>query len=323
MIDTIKLTARHEYYGKEMLQEIADSLPMPLRYKEQSNGQPSYIGKLPMQHKPMSITIANGIICVIGSLCKAAYGNNFDTLQHQQIIATLHHIADTCGIPLREWIVNRMDVGTNMLMSKPPISYLHRFGEISRYKRLPMSIDGLLYKQERKQFAVYDKIAEAKSKRHAIPAKYIGCNILRLEARAMRGSTSVKDAYHLNTTVTAEMLCDASFYSDVIVNHYLNFLDNIHFVYDMDINIEKLTSLKEVDRMGRAAIIEKAGGITNLLQLIDRRRREGAITKKQASDLRRTFNAVVKEDADILLPSNEISELQAKMQEIPSNILNR
>lgn len=319
MIDTIALQAKHDYFEADMLQAFVDSLPlMSLRYV--GDVMPKYEGLLTMNKGSLKVTISPYFVSVYGSLCKSICGNNFITLSHSTIVDALRSVEDVFCIPLSEWIVTRLDVANNFLMDKPTICYMSRFGTLAHYKHLPMSDNGVYYKQTSREVNIYDKIADAKHKRQGIPPNFCDRNVLRIELRAKRGKRSVKETFKLPAPMTAAMLCDLAFYAAVIVDGYVNLLKSINYVNDMEINLNHLTTLKEVDRMGRAALIEKAGGINEMLQLIDRRRSEGAITRKQASDLRRTFKAISNHD-EVLLPNADVAELQAKIEATPYSVL--
>lgn len=311
-----------EYMSAKTLQQFVDSLPFELRKRQPRDvGMPPYYGdKINLCVGKVYAQINYRGITIDGSLCKAIFGNNFETLPHDAIVYALNEIADMFCVPLDQWVVTRLDVGTNLLMDKQPISYLHHFGELSRYDQKPTPQKSTLYyTQTTRKVSIYDKIAEAIDKKQVIPQCYADKNVLRLETSALKGQRSVMNAYKLPEPLTAAQLCDCEFYANTIVSTYINVIQSIKIIQDMEININQLTTLKTVDQMGRAAIIEKAGGITNLLQTIDRRRANGEITKKQASDLRRTFRKVA-ETSNLLLPSDEVAELNSKIEALPDAV---
>lgn len=320
MIDTITLQAKHRYNEYSELQAYKDSLPIDLR--DVGSTMPIYKGRMALTKgcTTLQVTITPYTIKVNGSICKATYGNNFITMPHSRIIEVLLQIADTFGIPLHEWNITRLDVAANLIMAKPPKNYYDRFGTLAYYEQTPITTMGVYYQQKHREVNVYDKTEEAARKRERIPAEYCDLNVLRIEHRAKRGQRNVMQAYKQSEPINAAMLCNVDYYANIIVYGFMKLILSINFINDMEINLNHLTTLKEVDRMGRAALIEKAGGIANMLRVIDRRRAEGAITKKQASDLRRTFKAIAQHDA-ILLPNEDAAELQAKITNASNEIL--
>lgn len=320
MIDTMYMQARHDYFNPTMLQAYADSLP--IEFKDKGEGVPRYAGKLKLEHGTLTVTLTINYVRIVGSLCKAVNGNNFVMLQHSQLVDTLELIADVFGLPLEVWHITRIDVATNLLMSKPPVCYMNVFGNLQYYRHLPMQEYGVYYKQMHREVNIYDKIAEAKRKRERVPNEFADLNVLRIECRAKNGARNVRDAYKLNEAMTAAMLCNKDFFENVIVLKYLNLILSITLLNDMEININNLNSLKDIDKMGRAALIEKAGGITMMLQLIDRQRAKGAITRKQASDLRKAFKKIAQDEA-LLLPNDEARELSDKLERLPDELMNQ
>lgn len=85
----------------------------------------------------------------------------------------------------------------------------------------------------------------------------------------------------------------------------------------MEININQITSKRSLQQMGVAALIEKAGGVMNMLRMIDKGRAEGIMGRQAASKLRKLVRAVAS-DTTLLRTSEDSAELREKLDQLPA-----
>lgn len=131
----------------------------------------------------ITVEIRERTIKVFGSLCKFYLGNSFQTLSSNQIGEAIDDLSEAIGLPIREGVVTRFDIGTVVVLNNPINCYLGNLLKKKGTKRDSTYIDTLYFTSSSSSFLFYDKSKEAKSKRRTIPSEYKEQNILRFEQR--------------------------------------------------------------------------------------------------------------------------------------------
>lgn len=153
---------------------------------------------------PYSVTIS-------GSLARWYFGDNISTHNRQTTQAAIKELSKRLSLPLEKAEVKRIDFSANIVMRYKSSVYLNRLGDLSRYEQVKTQ-NGIEYRQNRREYALYDKIKEIKSKRKQPPANYRNIHIIRVEMRYKYDLTKI-----LNSgTIKARDLYNKRFYSQMI-----------------------------------------------------------------------------------------------------------
>jgi hypothetical protein len=126
---------------------------------------------------------------VQGSICKYLLGNNAESLTRHDTERVIESLSDVLGLPMASAMVYRLDIGANLLMKYPLISYMALLGEAPYLKKsFEADRQTVQYSNQRRAILLYDKIAEMKRHREPVPAQVQGKNLLRVEYRFLKKS---------------------------------------------------------------------------------------------------------------------------------------
>lgn len=154
-----------------------------------------------------------------GSLAVYHLGNNFETLTRATTKEALVNLSDRLHIDISQANVYRMDIGQNLLMSKPVECYTSRLLEAPYLKRSPIANNQSIYfSSTNKTICIYDKIGEQKKKQKVIPDLFINKNVLRYENRFVK---RLKAQFKV-PEITAKKLTDEIFYMKALTKWHEN-----------------------------------------------------------------------------------------------------
>ncbi len=153
---------------------------------------------------PYSVTLS-------GSLPEWFLSDNLQTINRQQTKQAIEKLSDSLSLPMARARVKRIDTAANLTMKFPLDVYFGRLGELSKFEKVPLP-NGWRYSQHRRQLEFYDKIAEMKRKRKAIPGLFKDRYIMRFEYRYLY------DLPHLLklSEIRGETLYNDTFYQSLI-----------------------------------------------------------------------------------------------------------
>lgn len=306
MYDTIHMRlSSYDMHGVDFLSEIPCYLDA---YEERrpSNGGTYIKGSV----GGLLVTINRELLTIKGSLCKYYLGDNFQTLERADTKRAIEQLSNTLHIPLDEAIITRLDLAQTFEMQHPPELYLPHLGEYSRFNRL-VQPHSLYYTTEAKKLILYDKAREAKDKGTTIPDSYKGKYLLRYEQRyTERLATSLKV-----DRVTAAMLSDEQFYN-YLVKEWVAAYRRIKKLNEITMNMDDVKGRKELDLLGRLALIERMGGELEALAKIQERYKMGELTRKQASSMKQAIKEASRCSKLGVTASPLIGELDSKIDEV-------
>ncbi len=151
-------------------------------------------------------------ISLKGSLSKFLAPTNIHTLTRSTTKEAIQKLSDTIHLPLCKAKVTRVDVSTIFVTTRPPIDYYPFLGNKPHAQRIHVAKETLSYNTAKKQFVLYDKAIESKSKGVSLPMGFDGANILRMELRLIeRLPTQLK-----RPEVNGGLLSDEAFYMGVV-----------------------------------------------------------------------------------------------------------
>jgi len=144
-----------------------------------------------------------------GSLAKFWFGNNVQTLNYETTKLALDELAELSGLPIHKALVYRLDVGENIVVNHPALSYYTYFGEKNNMERIPFK-HGLTYRNKRRESVFYDKNIEIKKSKFKVDPKLLELNLLRFETR-WKGHSYIA-SYFKVPQVTVQTLIEPTFY---------------------------------------------------------------------------------------------------------------
>jgi hypothetical protein len=250
-----------------------------------------------------------GVSIKDGSICKWFLGDNLQTMGRGDTQRAIEKLSDTLHLPVERAKVTRIDIAQNLMMRYPVDVYLHHLGELKSSTRL-LEPNGLYYSQRMGRLAFYNKVKEVRTHHEKIPELYQHGHCLRYEQRytsRLPNQLGVPE-------VAASLLYDEAFYS-MILQRWKDTYFAINKINDTQINISAMKTKQQLYKMGVLSLIERAGGVTQMLQQISEAQATGKITKKQAYDLRVAVNDAAKCDGNITTPNKAILELDEKVKQ--------
>ena len=246
-----------------------------------------------------------------GSLARFYFGNNLSTLNRATTAKVISKLSDRLHLPMEKAIVNRMDIGENIITKHPPSCYLSHLGSLNYANRL-MQPNGLYYnKSDWLQLVFYDKIKEYK--KHGsltLPPLYEGRNLLRYELRLKKRLPHLLNMRE----VRAKDLYSKITYIKVL-KLWKFWYEQIEKINDTTINFENMRTKKDLYKMGIIALVDKVGGYNEFVEDLKNAQKLGAINKKQAHDIREAVKDACNTDNAIVVPNANINELSGKIKQ--------
>ena len=153
------------------------------------NGIPKYDGWIRNIH----FVITDHGIFLYGSPATFTYGNNFKTLKHNDLKMFMDELSDLLKCDVRQMCISRLDITDNLEMEYKPILYKRSMGNCQYMERVNYGKNGLKYKNHSREITLYDKLIEAKVKKHKIPQEYKDKNLWRYEYQLRTNVNSYLD----------------------------------------------------------------------------------------------------------------------------------
>lgn len=307
MIDTLGLRLIYDGGGADLITTVSPLLEniygcCDAPGKKYVSG---WLQGLKMTIRPTSLHI-NG-----GSFCKWCIGDNYRTMTRRDIQSGIEKLSDTFHLPMEYADVTRLDVGQNLIMEYPVLTYLNHLGAMKYYTRLEEP-NGLYYDGNGIRLCFYDKNRERKDKRQScdIPPMYEGRHVLRYEIRF-----TSRIARHFNREfVTASDLYAQDFYVK-IVKCWVDGYKSIQKVNEIVPNFDSIKTKTDFNRFGGALLVERFGGQLRMLDFLSDAQKRGKLTARQAHDLRKSVNDVCSVRESLVVESDSIKELDRKIMQ--------
>lgn len=164
----------------------------------------------------LSIALFRGGMSINGSISKYFLGDNIQTLSRRDTKRAIEKLSDRLHLDISEGKPTELEFGANLMLANPIHEYLIRLGEMPRLVRNTFAPSSIYYqykgKNKPKEFAFYDKIADAEAKGMDIPTGFAEANLLRYEMRLSHrigGQTGFAG-------ITIATLHDRQFYSKML-----------------------------------------------------------------------------------------------------------
>lgn len=304
MIDTIRIRID----GESMQHTEKSYLLSILKDKqvEKENGMVVVRGKV----KNMNIKLDNMGLVVMGSLTKYALGDNLKSADKGQLTDAIEDLGKILNLNLKEGVVTRLDIGSNLRTIHPVKEYYPYLIDLSKFNRNELH-NGISFFNTTTEVVFYGKIREMKRKREVVIDEiFKDQHILRYEyqLRAERLQTILKK---VRPTV-----------ADIIQNYN-------HFVFMWQTMFKCITKKGRVvepvfevftkrglyDRYLMAKGIESSGGLAQVLKDIEIGKGRGWFNKypNAATNLKVRMKKVMS-SPQLVQKSTLVGELEDKIQ---------
>jgi len=155
MIDTVHLYAKGCYnYILPYLNNVKEKI-------DHQTGEIVTYGSF----KNLKITLRSDIIFISGSLSTYLFGCNINPLLRKQIKQVIEDIAENLHIPLKTFIVSRIDINNNLIMKNNVSAYYASLGESNYLKKYYYDKEGLIFKNNTRSMVFYNKLFQLKKPR--------------------------------------------------------------------------------------------------------------------------------------------------------------
>jgi hypothetical protein len=185
------------------------------------------------------VYLSNERLNLSGSLAKYFLPDNFHTLTRSDSKRAIEQLSDEIHLPMNQSIVKRIDFSENFLMNHKPESYYKYLGDCQHYNRLTQE-RSLYYSNALRTKLFYNKIAEAKHSRLAIPEVWSDQNVLRYELRFLG---RLPKQFNISE-VKAEMLYDNKFYISLFDRWHSEY-QSINKINSINFNLNNMNSPKD------------------------------------------------------------------------------
>jgi hypothetical protein len=316
MYDKVKLWIDRGDVGND-LRYIVNALD---EAKEQTNlatGEINAFGSL--GNLKVSVYVAG--ISVIGSLPKYLYGSNIYPLDRHTTKEAIEKISDELRLPMDKANVTGFEFGANFVMRHDVRDYLDRLGGMPRKLRCRLSTGSLYYTHSgRKQpdtFCLYDKIAEARKSKMAIPVGVEDANMLRCEIRF-----DGRLPHQLNVPeVKASTLSDKEFYRHVM-QRYQQAYFSITKLNQMKVNVmEQIKTVSDAFDCFVGILLSQTNQKQDLINDFINQLKEAGIFNNRSNytRLRKKIDSVANK-ADLTISDELVKELDDEFKNVGAYI---
>lgn len=301
MLDTINATLLScDAGGVDLMEEAGPNLDF-YRLVRCKDGREYVVGEL----SNLKIMVLSERLRIYGgSLCKFYKGNNYGALSRRETFMAFEKLSDLLHVPVLSASVSRIDIGINMLMRHAPSLYFGHLGAMGRKKRLLTSTT-LYYGQNSPMCACfYDKNAESRRRRAAIPGRYKGENVLRYELRFNGGLPRVFGV----EAVTCATLCSGGFWRAAL-KRWVEAYNGIEKINGESPNFEMLVKPNGVTHAGKLALLRLYGGLEAFKCMLEEARGAGDLSRQRSYYLKRAFAKADSDGGGLWVKNALVSEL--------------
>ena len=248
-----------------------------------------------------------------GSLPKYFNSHNFDSLNITDTKRAIEKLSDDLLLPVAKSKVSRLDIiPQNIITTYQPQNYYPYF-TTSKYFQKIVHQKSIEYRNHKKSKILYDKTAQAKSKRENIPTHWTNKNLLRYELRLMNRlptqfnmqEVKASDLYSEKFQILCLNKWHEEFKSINTLNTISNNMDNIKNPSDV---------MQYIAFMGLSSM-----GYENALKFVDFLKEKETMSNKEAYSRTKAKIKQLAKSKNITEQSELITELNVKVDEIKKN----
>ena len=301
MYDTINLWLSIDKVGSFDVSKTLQSLS-GITEHTRDDGQVYVSGYL----KNYRVNISGQGVSLKGSLAKYFLPDNFHTLTRSDSARAFEMMSDELCLPIQKAKVNRIDFAQNFLMIYEPEAYYPYLGDCQYYQRQPIS-NSLYYSNTLRQKLFYNKIAEGKKRRLALPEVWNSQNVLRYE---MRFTSRLPNQFN-QAEVTASSLSDEKFYM-VVFDKWLTEYEAINKLNSINFNLSVMNSPKDFWKQMNLMAISVIGQ-DKIIEEVENLRHQKAFDKPE-------YYSRLKREIKELCKTPEMTESSDLIQELDQKI---
>jgi len=305
MYDTIHLWLPTEKGGSYSPNQASKSLSL-LTEHQKHGGEVYFSGMLNGTYR---VNFSEKGVSLKGSLAKFFLNDNFSTLTRSDCSRAFEKMADDLSLPIDHATVTRLDFAQNFIMQYQPEVYYPYLGHSRYYKRLsqPKSV---YWANGTKTKLIYDKVAEAKTKKNSIPDIWQGQKVLRYELRyTKRLPKNLKQP-----EIKAYTLSKEKFYV-ALVDQWIAEYDSIQKLNEINLNYPKMKSPKVALDLLLAEKINEMGPQKSMDWVEGLRARAAFEKPEYYSRLKKEMMKRLK-NLDLTTTSDLITELDKKVRSV-------
>ncbi|MEB2787336.1 phage/plasmid replication domain-containing protein [Algoriphagus persicinus] len=249
-----------------------------------------------------------------GSLPKYYNSHNFDSLNITDTKRAIEKLSDELLLPVTKSKVSRLDIiPQNIITTYKPQNYYPYFTTSKYFQKIGHQ-KSIEYRNHKKSKILYDKTAQAKSKRENIPTHWTNKNILRYELRLMNRLPT-----HFNMLeVKASDLYSEKF-RILCLNKWYEEFNSINTLNTISNNMENIKTTSDVMEYlaleGLSSI-----GYENALKFIDFLKEKKTMSNKEAYSRAKAKIKQLANSKNITEQSELITELKSKVDEIKKKL---
>lgn len=301
MLDTFNATLQScDAGGVDLMEEAGQSLDFYrlVRCKDGREYVEGELSNLRVRVSPERLRIYGG------SLCKFYKGNNYEALLRSEAFMAFEKLSDLLHVPVLSASVSRVDIGSNMMMRHAPSLYFEHLGGMGRKKRL-LTGTTLYYGLNSHLCACfYDKNAESRRRRAAIPGRYMGKNVLRYE---LRFTGSLCRAFGVEA-VTCATLCSEGFWRAAL-KRWVEAYNGICKINGDSPDFSLLSRRDGVIHAGKLALLRLYGGLEAFKCMLREAVETGDLSRERSYYLKRAFTKAGSEGGGLWVSNALVSEL--------------
>lgn len=308
MYDSIGFWLHPDEYGIPNMKHLSSAISGFTEIKKQSDY--SYSGHIGGNIK---VYISERGISLKGSLSKYYNSHNFDSLNITDTKRAIEKLSDQLLLPVAKSKVSRLDIiPQNITTTYKPQNYYPYF-TTSKYFKKTEHEKSIEYRNHKKSKILYDKTAQAKSKRENIPANWINKNILRYELRLLNRLPTQFNMLEVKASdlylEKFQILCINKWHEEFKSINTLNTISN-----NMN-NIKTTSDLIEYLALEGLSSI----GYENAIKFIDFLKEKETMSNKEAYSRAKARIKQLANSKNITEQSELITELKSKLDEIKEN----
>lgn len=301
MIDTLCLLYTPSIGGgyTNLMSDVGAKINIELKYSNEYHVKGRY--------KNLRIYIEPTYVRIEGSFPKYYCGTNLKPLSHTELGLAIDKLSAELGLPLKQAVITRIDIATDVEVVNPPRSYFSSLGNLAKFDR-NIRKGSLYYEQGWCKLCFYDKIAEATKKCDChLTEELSNKNILRYEIRYMKNWLE----HYFKRDIRVWEVCNGSIdvYCELLAKAFLIYNDIVK-IGDMEFDFEMTMS-----GLGKWAIIKQYQNGTDIMKLIDNYCEKG---DKRAGRMKREVRKLLKEG---YILGKSTKELEEKIFDIVCNYI--
>lgn len=247
-----------------------------------------------------------------GSLPKWYLGDNIQDITRGDTERAIEKLSDYTLLPIKESITKRIDFGVGFVMNEEPNAYYPLLGQLRHFTRLEQP-KTIYYKNPNKELIFYNKIAECKNKRVAIPTFLHHSNLLRYEMRICKNIANQMNM----SEVLMSNLYEEAFYMKLI-NDWEQHFKQIFKIKKSSFSTKAM--IKPNDIIDELTLIGiQTLGFESALTMVEEAKRKGLFEHPKYVSRAKAMIKDLMSKESLTEPNELMLELERKINQVTAN----